>query len=408
MQKHLEIGIWSSARNTPEDYKTLKDCGMTHAFIDENYCKRGTEEFCDILRICEKVGLRAYVFNYNSTEKFLSDSTDYPKFPAFDGLIFWDEPTSKHFNEIAAAVPEYERRYTGKTFYVNLLPAYALSFDPNNADAVRQSLVNYENYIKSYCEKVLSKVNGKKIISVDYYPLDIIPETNEKFLEETWLFNLEIVAKYARLFGTEIYYYIQSTSFGKWRRSPEKVDFSFQYFISLAYGARGINHFTYTTPTGGDFSEKDVALIDRNYIPTENYYAVKELNARILKLTEILFGYEYKTTFVLSGEYVSEKHEERAVKLLKNTTSNFFNAIVKSCRAERNTVVGEFINGSGKAYLFVNFTDPCRGEKDTVYFELGENKDLSLYYRGEKSSFSGKTLEFTIDTGEGLLIIVND
>lgn len=408
MQNKLEIGIWSSTRNTLEDYKTLKECGMTHAFIDENYCKRGSQEFCEILRICEEVGLKAYIFNYNSTEKFLNDKTDYSAFPAFCGLIFWDEPKAAFFDEIASAVPEYRRRYGDKPFYVNLLPAYALSFDPNNAGEVRNGLDNYDNYIKLFCEKVLSLVDNKKILSVDYYPLDIIPETGEKFLEETWLFNLETMAKYAKKFGAEIYYYIQSTSFGKWRRTPEKQDFSFQYFISLAYGARGINHFTYTTPTGGDFSEKDVALIDRNYIPTENYYAVKELNARILKLTEILFGYEYKTTFVLSGENVSEKHEERAVKLLKNTTSNFFNAIFKSCRAERNTVVGEFINGSGKAYLFVNFTDPCRGEKDTVYFELGENKDLSLYYRGEKSSFSGKTLEFTIDTGEGLLIIVND
>jgi hypothetical protein len=49
MENALEIGIWSSARNTLEDYRILKDCGVTHAFIDENYCKRGSQEYFHIL-----------------------------------------------------------------------------------------------------------------------------------------------------------------------------------------------------------------------------------------------------------------------------------------------------------------------------------------------------------------------
>lgn len=405
MENKLEIGIWGSAKNTLEDYITLKECGMTHAFIDENYCKRGSQEFCEILHICEKVGLKAYIFNYNSTENFLNDKTDYSTFPAFCGLIFWDEPKAAFFDEIASAVPEYYRKYGDKPFYINLLPAYALSFDPNNAAEVRNGLDNYDNYIKLFCEKVLRLINNKKILSVDYYPLDIIPETGEKFLEETWLFNLETVAKYAKKFGAEIYYYIQSTSFGKWRRAPKKQDFSFQYFISLAYGARGINHFTYSTPTGGDFSEKDVAILDRDYKPTERYYFVKELNERIAGLCDRLFCYEYKYTFVVRGEKEAEIHEKRAVNFLKNKPERF---IFSEFRAERNTVVGEFVKGDNTAYLFVDFTDPCRQEDDRIIFNFEESKSCSYIYRGKKYFFRGKVFDFTIESGEGLFIEIEE
>ena len=88
MDNALEIGIWSSARNTLEDYRVLKACGVTHAFIDENYCRRGTPEYLKILEYCRQVGLKAYLFNYNDSNKFLADTTNYAQNEAFDGFTW--------------------------------------------------------------------------------------------------------------------------------------------------------------------------------------------------------------------------------------------------------------------------------------------------------------------------------
>ena len=400
----LEIGIWSSARPTEKDYEVLKQCGVTHAFIDENYCKRGTEEFLRLLEYCRRAGLKAYVFNYNSTQAFIADTADYSSFPAFEGLIFWDEPSADKFDEIAAAIPEFEARYPGKTFYVNLLPVYGILYDALDDNSYRDNVGAYEKYISDFCEKVLCKIHGRRILSVDYYALDIIHEENKVFLEGSFLKNLEIIAKYAEKYNAEPFLYIQTTSFGKWRREPTLADIYFQYYTALAFGVKGINLFTYTTPSGGEFSEKDVALIDRNGNPTEKYYFVQKVNADIKGVTEMLFSYKYAGTFVKTGVNCPEQHEKADIESLEYTLGGLEK--IKILRSTESTVAGEFVKGGEYCYLIVNYTDPHRKLTNEIEISFGGEVTFSVMQRGKICEYCSEMFTLSLAAGEGALLKV--
>ena len=411
MDNALEIGIWSSPRNTLEDYRVLKACGVTHAFIDENYCHRGSPEYLKILEYCREVGLKAYVFNYNDGNKFYADTTDYAQYEAFTGVIMFDEPSAKKFDEIAALVPEFEKRYPNGVFYINLLPNYCLLFETGKDNNEWFGVASYEEYIEQYCRKVLDKLHGKKILSVDFYPLVTIPEENRVFLEKGWLRNLEIVAQSAKRHNALPYWYIQSTSFGLWRREPKEKDFSYQYFVCLAYGARGINHFTYTSPIGGEFAEKDVALIDRQNKPTERYYYVQALNERMQPLCSELFTYDYVGTMALAGSTPQDWREKENMEDLREDLKSL--AELEIVDAQSSLLVAEFEKddecnpGQKKhAYLLVNFTDPYREENNIVTFKFARKTQFDCLYKGERTAATAETVSVEIESGEGMLLFL--
>lgn len=411
MENTLEIGIWSSARNTLEDYRVLKACGVTHAFIDENFCPRGSSEYLQILEYCRQVGLKAYLFNYNDSNKFLADTTNYAQYEAFDGFVLYDEPSAKKYDEIAALIPEFEKRYPNGVFYINLYPNYCLLFETGKENSELFGVNSYEEYIEQYCQKVLDKLHGKKILSVDFYPLVTIPEENRVFLEKGWLRNLEIVAQSAKRHNALPYWYIQSTSFGKWRREPKEKDFSYQYFVCLAYGARGINHFTYTSPLGGEFAEKDVALIDRQNKPTERYYYVQALNERMQPLCSELFTYYYVGTMALAGSTPQDWREKENMEDLREDLKSL--AELEIIDAQRSLLVAEFEkddeNNPGqkkRAYLLVNFTDPYREENNVVTFQFARKTQFDCLYKGERTEATAETVSVEIESGEGMLLFL--
>ena len=411
MDNALEIGIWSSARNTLEDYRVLKACGVTHAFIDENYCHRGSPEYLKILEYCREVGLKAYLFNYNDSDKFYADTTNYAQYEAFDGFVLYDEPSAKKYDEIAALIPEFEKRYPNGVFYINLYPNYCLLFDTGKENDELFGVNSYEEYIEQYCQKVLDKLHGKKILSVDFYPLVTIPEENRVFLEKGWLRNLEIVAQSAKRHNALPYWYIQSTSFGKWRREPKEKDFSYQYFVCLAYGARGINHFTYTSPLGGEFGEKDVALIDRQNKPTERYYYVQALNERMQPLCSELFTYDYVGTMALAGSVSQDWREKENMEDLREDLKSLTELEIVD--AQRSLLVAEFEKDDecdpGKkkrAYLLVNFTDPYREENNEVIFKFARKTQFACLYKGERTEATAETVSVEIESGEGMLLFL--
>lgn len=411
MKNALEIGIWSSARNTLEDYRVLKACGVTHAFIDENHCRRGSPEYLEILEYCRQVGLKAYLFNYNDSNKFISDTTNYAQHEAFDGFILYDEPSAKKFDEIAALIPEFENRYPNGVFYINLLPNYCLLFETGKDNIEWFGVESYEEYIEQYCQKVLDKLHGKKILSVDFYPLVTIPEENRVFLERGWLRNLEIVAQSAKRHNALPYWYIQSTSFGKWRREPKEKDFSYQYFVCLAYGARGINHFTYTSPLGGEFGEKDVALIDRQNKPTERYYYVQALNERMQPLCSELFTYDYVGTMALAGSMPQDWREKENMEDLREDLKSL--AELEIVDAQRSLLVAEFEKDDEcnpgqkkRAYLLVNFTDPYRNENNVVTVKFAGTTQFDCLYKGERTTTTAESVSAEIESGEGMLLFL--
>ena len=222
---------------------------------------------------------------------------------------------------------------------------------------------------------------------------------------------MEVVAKCAKKHGALPYWYIQSTSFGRWRREPKEKDFSYQYFVCLAYGARGINHFTYTSPLGGEFAEKDVALIDRKGKPTERYWYVKALNERMQPLCAELFTYNYVGTMALPGAMPQDWREKENMEELREDLKSL--AELEIVDAQRSLLVAEFEkndeNRPGQkkhAYLLVNFTDPYREENNMVTFKLPQKMQFECLYKGERTTVEAQTVNVEMESGEGMLLFL--
>ena len=100
----------------------------------------------------------------------VSDGTAYRKISEFkqsDAVlgICVDEPNKSQMTSMAAQVDWWNQNSDGRNFYSNLFPSFA--------QVVQKEFDgNYSDYLKFYCDNVLSKLtSGEKWLSADRYPL---------------------------------------------------------------------------------------------------------------------------------------------------------------------------------------------------------------------------------------------
>ena len=100
-------------------------------------------------------------------------------------------------------IEEYNELYAGKdmTLYVNGNPA-------NNIGD--NTWTTTEDYMEQFYNKVLSKIDGRKIFSTDIYPL---LETRGVYtLDSRWLRTMAVYANYAKDYDGEFHMFIQNYS----------------------------------------------------------------------------------------------------------------------------------------------------------------------------------------------------
>lgn len=397
--KKPEIGIWTSTRDTLEDYRVLKDMGADTAFIDENYCAPMSEGQKRLLGYAREVGLKAHIFNYNRLEDsqiVLSKEGEFDDCPAFDGFVVYDEPSADRFHCLAALVPVFEKKYPGKTFFVNLLPMYEGLVPGLNLGAD-----SYEEYVRRFCREVLSEVTGRRILSVDYYPLSVDREKgNVTFLEDTWLRNLEIAAREAKACGAEIHFYIQATEFGLYRREPKEEDFRLQLYLSMAFGVSMFSFFTYYSPLGGEFSEHQLALVDRDFRPTPRYGYAKKTVEEARAFGDELFSLRHEGVKTFAGK----DNEDSLTAFGRLTDCLERLRVVRAAESEQNLVIGEFSGEGRTAHVIVNYTDPSHGKSNAVRLALNRRRRAAVYRMGARTAFEGEELSLTLAPGEGICV----
>lgn len=396
--KVMEIGAFSAPDPTRESYETLAASGINHIYLnDRGGAIKGNDAYFQVLEWCEEFGIKAIVFMNNypgNVDSYQIDNDEFKKYSAFSGFNFYDEPTSQHFDLIKDYIQPFETYYPDHTFFVNLFPSYApvsaLGFD------------SYEEYVESFCKDILSKLKGKKQLSVDYYPL--MTRGGEPYLKEGWLRNLEITAELGKQYDAEVHYFIQSTDFGSERRAPTEADFRFQSYVCMAYGVRALSHFNYQSGEGGEFRPGQTGLIDTSGNKTERYEAASAVNHELLAFDHVYLSFEYLETMPVVG------------KNTVSTNNNFYNLMnpaeslegISAAEAEEDALIGSFRDGDGNlGYLAVNFTDPAQELSNRVSLNI-KNKKKALVYRGGVRSvvnLKDGVLDLNLASGEGVFVI---
>ena len=187
----------------------------------------------------------------------------YGGYPALAGLKLYDEPSRALFGIVGYAKEVLQGLAAEQLPHVNTWPSYA------SLSALGTS--SYEEYLRLYLSEV-----KPPLLCFDHYPL-----LSGTQITSNYFYNWAVIRRYSLQAGIPSWVFIQSAEFGgsgtgiSYRRRPNEAEIRWQINVSLAYGAKGIQYFTYWTPAGTGFVE---SLVSRDGVLTPLYAYAKRAN----------------------------------------------------------------------------------------------------------------------------------
>ena len=197
----------------------------------------------------------------------------YAEYPALAGLNLYDEPSRDLFGIVGYAREVLQGLAPNELPYVNVWPSYASN------SALGTS--TYEEYLRLYLSEV-----APPLLCFDHYPL--LEGTK---ITSDYFYNWAVIRRCALQAGIPSWAFIQSADFGgegasiSKRRRPNEAEILWQINVSLAYGAKGIQYFTYWTPAATHFGE---ALVSRDGVLTPLYNYARRANNYLRVVGKVL------------------------------------------------------------------------------------------------------------------------
>ena len=170
---------------------------------------------------------------------------------AFAGLHLYDEPSVGQLPLVAKAVAMANDAYPDALSYVNHFPGFGAGYEQAARDV------------------------DTPVLSFDRYPILASGEDLGYF--ENWAQVRAAALKH----GRDSWIYIQSVGYAN-HAIPTKADLLWQISISLAYGCKGIQYFTYWTPDPARGEAFTTGLITVDGKRTRLYRYTKDVNANYL------------------------------------------------------------------------------------------------------------------------------
>lgn len=266
--KQIPVLGWYSIpsdQTTLARYEELKQSGITHSFTFFPDIK----SLSKALEVAHEAGVKLIISCpelKSQTEKtikmFMND-------PAVAGYFLTDEPGPDDFGKLGGWVKKIGAIDNKHFCYINLLPNYA--------NMEQLGMRNYREYVHKFIEKV--PVN---LLTFDFYP--IVGDT----IRDKWYENLEVFSDEARKAGIPFWAFALTTSHASYP-IPTLAQLRLQVYSDLAYGAQGIEYFTYWTPQSNtwDFHHGPITLKSKR---SEVYDRIKMMNKEIKNLSGVFLG----------------------------------------------------------------------------------------------------------------------
>ena len=226
-------------------------------------------------------------------------------------------------------------------------------------------LPDYENYLRRFVESV-----HPPFISWDNYSV-LEGEMNDRFYT-----NLELVRRQSLESKIPFWNIILANSHFNYME-PTDATFRLQAYSTLAYGARGIEYFTYFAPQGDNFR---LAAIDQFGNRTATWDMLRRINFEIRALAPTMIrlhstGVYHSSDVPPQGHPLSECHLVQRVTV---STSGLRHP--KPCRF----LLGEFEDAQGRPYLMLVNKDLQQSFHYRAPLEArGQETDLDIpFHRG--------------------------
>lgn len=422
------IGTITPSYLTRANIKAYMDCGFNIlSGLYEKVPLHNAEvhkalELCEELELCYFVCDNKYRSSFDEPQQVVPDkdffinmmqNDFYMDSPAFGGVAVRDEPNIHCFDQMGSVTEALNELTNGKKLvYTNLYPKGAnqsqLGYSSQNTESTWEQ---YEDYVKKYLEKV-----NPSVLSYDCYTITAPNSTVQSAngLKGTvgyYAKSLSMMRKYANEYN--IPFWVTVASHDHVTNKGDSIPIKRTSWVvnsSLAYGAKGIQYYTYwndgasntdinTWSDQGD--DRSQGLVTINGALTDNYYRIQKINNHIKLVDQVLINAEHKGIMQFGVKYLEVMPED----------------ILYSFGALRNikgdAFVGCFTHNGNDVYYVVN-NSVTTGVK-TFKADFSENVNLrltGLNYVTDKNP-NGRveysdlnTIGFNLAGGEAVLIEV--
>jgi hypothetical protein len=262
--------VWYGVQeHTIERYHELKECGINYNFSSIE----GIENLAIALDAANVAGVMmiVHVWGLENEPEIVIDRFRYH--PALAGYWLKDEPNLSDFSSLGVLARRIQAIDSQHFCYANIFPNYASSKQLGTS--------NYLEYVQLFLNKV-----PVSFLSFDHYPI-YVNDSGERSLINIWYENLKIISDEARKAGKPFWAFAQTTAFDN-RPVPTLADLRLQVYSNLAYGAQGIQYYTYWTFLG----EHDAPIDYDTQQKTATWYTVQQMNKEIKALSNVFLGAE--------------------------------------------------------------------------------------------------------------------
>lgn len=391
--KEIPVGLWVTPpdgyQNTAE-FARIRESGINfvngfHYFENSNLKIMQTLDFCqenNLKYFANKAVVADDIHKYANKpdetllKKFTDGIKPYMNHPAFAGELLIDEPGKPLFSALAKFTQAFEKAYPDKLWHVNLFPMYATG---------GIQAPSYADYINNWMVEM-----NPKFVSYDSYPL----LTDGKIIND-YYHNLDLIRSKTRFKKIPFWVFIQTLSIRGTpgvsnKREPSEADIRWQVWASLAFGAKGIQYFTYWTPGGGTEQFGD-ALITVDGKKTIRYDYVKKLNADFKEIGKILL----------------ECHAEGVIQTAASpyqlhSPLHSFGPVQEV--AGDDAITGCFTSADGKKKFLIHPLMPEKGAR--VKLQLQNTTQVKVWRNAQASTVqvTNQQLELTMEKGEAVFI----
>ena len=406
----------------------MKDAGIKAVYLDGAHHldlnnDKNIEKTRQIIEFFWSQGLYTIAFGSNAgSNQYIDYSTkEYPDFAeceGFIGFLVWDEPNLANMEKLAEYARNFNVRYAGTdaTFMVNLLPSYASTFNgtTNWWESSVSSLDKnaYKNYLQTYCDTVLSQVQGEKWLSMDSYPVN-----KDKSLTANFLFDLAMLKYYSIQAGAHSHAVLQSSGWvegdSSKDRMPTEEEMRMQAYAAMAFGIDSISWWSYSDKRGDNQS---------NPTDSDEYYTrFANVNNELSAIGQIYSAFDWKGVILGvgndNGSIFSSDDDYEAYNLLKGQIGAYELTAsdtkhldsVSTNKTNWNYLMGvmEDMNGN-EGYVLCNYNSHEEDRAQTITLTFDSNVTEVIIYRGgvaQTVSVTNKTLAIDLATGEGVIIL---
>ena len=252
-------------------YQELKDAGITYQFSPFP----NADEMQKALDAALKAGIKMVVSCPELKTETEKTVRRFMNHPAVVGYHLMDEPGIKGYVELGNWARKIKAIDSKHFCYVNLFP--------NIADSNQLGTTSYRDYVRECAKQI-----PVDFLSFDFYPV------YKDHLAPSWYENLEMISDEARKANKPFWAFTASTNFDNKHLTPQTLaSMRLQVYSDLAYGAQGIQYFTYWSATSlnaPSSEDQRGAPISASGKRSVVYDRVKQLNEELKNLSGVFMG----------------------------------------------------------------------------------------------------------------------